>query len=84
MRVANKEDFIYNMTAKNHQIKTLRISSETNSLLNEAAAKLDFKKPDLIRFLLNRSLQQLKSDSIRAGGYDQLQITLRQQKEHNA
>jgi len=64
---------------KNHIIKTLRIDGDMDKLLNEATEQLGFKKPDLIRFLLNRSLQQLKSDSIRAGGFDKLEFTLRKQ-----
>lgn len=47
--------------------------------LNEISDILGFKKTDLIRFLLNRSLEQLKADKIEAGGYDKLEFTLKRQ-----
>jgi len=63
---------------KNYIIKAFRISKETNDLLQEATKNLPFKKTNLIRFLLNRALRQLKSDSLKAGGYKNLNITLRE------
>lgn len=64
------------MAVKNHIIK-IRIDEEMNNLLNEAVEKIGFKKTELIRYLLNRALQQLKSDSIQAHGFDKLEFTLR-------
>lgn len=49
-----------------------------DSILSEATNKLQFKKPDLVRFLLNRALMQLKADSIKAKGYENLSFTLRE------
>ena len=66
------------MTPENHIIKSFRISKEVNDLLNEAYKELGFKKTDIVKFLLHRSLMQLKSDSIQAGGYDKLSITLKE------
>lgn len=45
--------------------------------IKEVSEATGFKETDLIRFLLNRSLEQLKSDKQKAGGYDKLEITLR-------
>lgn len=64
---------------KNHIIKALRIDAEMASLLKESCKKLGFKQPDLIRLLLNRSLKQLKSDAIEAGGFSNLEFTIRKQ-----
>lgn len=57
--------------------KTIKLTSEMESELKEISEDTGFKQTDLIRHLLNRSLEQLKSDKIRAGGYDKLEITLR-------
>lgn len=65
---------------KNHTLKPIRITESTNNLIIEACEKLGFKKADLIRFLLNRSLKQLKSDSVKAGGYENLDFSLREQQ----
>jgi len=63
---------------KNYIIKAFRVTKKTNDLLNEITENLSFKKSDLIRFLLNRALRQLKADSVRAGGYENLSITLKE------
>jgi len=57
----------------------IRITQEMEKELNEISDILGFKKTDLIRFLLNRSLEQLKADKIEAGGYDKLEFTLKRQ-----
>lgn len=64
------------MQPKNH-ILHLRMSSEMDKLLTEISEKLGLDKSALARFLLNKSLMQLRADSIKAGGYDKLEITLR-------
>ena len=63
--------------AKNYIIKSFRVEKETLILLEEASAGLGLNKPDLIRFLLNRSLMQLRTDKIKAGSYEALEITIR-------
>lgn len=47
------------------------------SELKKISEELGFRESDLIRFLLNGSLEQLKRDSIQAGGMDKLTFTLR-------
>lgn len=65
---------------KNHTLKALRITEEMDELLNEASSKLDFKKADLVRFLLNRALKQLKAASIEARGFENLEFSLKENK----
>ncbi len=62
---------------KNYIIKSFRVEKETLILLEEASKGLGLNKPDLIRFLLNRSLMQLRTDKIKAGSYEALEITIR-------
>lgn len=62
---------------KNHIIKALRIDNEMANLLQEASTKLGIRQPDLIRFLLNRSLKQLKCSAIEAGGFENLEFSLK-------
>lgn len=70
------------MAVKNHFIKSFRVSKEMFALIQEATQQLGFKQTDLIRFLLNRSLMQLKADSIQAKGYDKLSFTLKETKRN--
>jgi len=63
---------------KNHIIKSFRVSKKTKELLEEASQELSLSQTDLIRFLLNKSLVDLKSDSQRAKGYQNLSITLKE------
>ena len=58
-------------------IKAFRVDDWTDKELREASQELDIKIPDLTRFLLVRSLKQLKEDAVKAGGYKMLEITLR-------
>ena len=63
---------------KKNITKTIKITSEMNTEIKEISEATGFNVTDLIRHLLNRSLEQLKSDKINAGGsYDKLEITLR-------
>lgn len=62
---------------KNHKLKDMRLTEDTDNLLTEASEKIGLKKTELARFLLNKSLKKLKADSIQAGGYDNLEITIR-------
>lgn len=55
----------------------IRISKEHNDFLSEVAIKLGFRKTDLIRFILNRGIKQLKQDSIEAEGIENLEITIK-------
>ena len=50
----------------------LRITTEMKTDIKDISNKLGFKESDLCRYLLNRAIQQLKADSIKAGGYDKL------------
>lgn len=62
--------------ALNHETK-LRISKKTKEDLKTIASALEFKETDLIRLLLNQSIQKLKQDAVKSGGYDQLEITIK-------
>jgi len=62
---------------KKNIVKSLKLTSEMDMEIKEVSEATGFKETDLIRFLLNRSLEQLKSDKQKAGGYDKLEITLR-------
>ncbi len=53
-------------------------------LISEIADKLGFNKVDLATHLLNRSLVQLKADSQKAGGFEKLEFTLRNNQQHFA
>lgn len=58
-------------------IKSIKLTTEMNLEIKEVSEATGFKETDLIRHLLNRSLEQLKADKTKAGGYDKLEITLR-------
>ena len=62
---------------KKNITKSIKLTSEMDLEIKEISEATGFRETDLIRHLLNRSLEQLKSDKINAGGYDQLEITLR-------
>ena len=62
---------------KKNITKTIKITSEMNTEIKEISEATGFNVTDLIRHLLNRSLEQLKEDKIRAKGYGNLEITLR-------
>lgn len=63
--------------SNNYILKSIRISEQMNKMIEEACKELGLKKQDLVRFLLNRALMQLNNDARDAGGYDNLEITLR-------
>ena len=52
---------------KNHKLGDMRLSTEMNELLLEIASQLGFRKTDLARLLLMKSLKQLKGDIARHG-----------------
>ena len=62
---------------KKNITKTIKITSEMDTEVKEISEATGFKVTDLIRHLLNRSLEQLRADKLKAGGYDKLEITLR-------
>ena len=62
---------------KKNITKTIKLTSEMDLEIKEVSEATGFKETDLIRHLLNRSLEQLKADKTKAGGYDKLEITLR-------
>ena len=45
--------------------------------LKKISDAIGFTKAHLIRYLLSRSIKQLKSDGVEAGGYSNLEFTLR-------
>lgn len=55
----------------------IRITTEMKEDIKKISEQLGFKESDLLRFLINRSITQLKTDSINAGGLDKLEFTLR-------
>jgi len=69
------------MAKKNSVVlKSMRISAEMNEILVEVAEELCIKKVDIVRLLLNRALMQLKYDSLRAGGYKNLDFAIKKIK----
>ncbi len=57
--------------------KTIKFTTEMDKEIKEISEATGFRETDLIRHLLNRSLEQFKADKLKAGGYDKLEITLR-------
>jgi hypothetical protein len=62
---------------KLNKIIKIRISSEMDLNINHIAETLGFKKVDLLRLLLSRSLKQLKADAIKVNGIQNLEFSLR-------
>lgn len=62
---------------KLNKIIMVRISSEMDSDIKSIADSLGFKKIDLIRLLLSRSLKQLRADAIKVNGLQNLEFSLR-------
>lgn len=60
--------------ANKNILRNLRISNETDNLLDELSEHLEIRKTDLARMLLNKTLNQIKHDSIKAGGYENLEF----------
>ena len=60
---------------KKNIIQTIKITSEMKSEIKKISEITGFKQVDLIRFLINRSLMQLKVDC--KGDYKLLEFTLR-------
>ena len=63
---------------RNNKIIKIRLTEELYKLIEEAGIGVGINKSELIRYLLNKSLRELKKDSIKAGGYDKLEVTLRE------
>ena len=57
-------------------LKSMRIPEWIDEELNKASEQLEIKKCELARFLLNNAMRKLKEDSIKAGGYDKLEISI--------
>ena len=65
------------MAIKNHIIH-LKITKDMQGDLKKITDELGFKQTDLIRLLLNNAIQRLKSDSIKVGGFNKLEFTIRE------
>ena len=57
-------------------IKSFRITAENFKIIKEIADELCFSQTDVIRLMLNRAVQQIKFDKVRAGGYKNLTFSL--------
>jgi len=57
-------------------LKSFRIPAEMDDILLEIAEELLISKTNIIRLVLNRGLMQLKYDSTRMGGYQNLNFSL--------
>jgi len=55
--------------------KRIRLTSEMDNQIIELAESTGFKKEDLIRHLINRSLMQLRSDC--GGDFSKLEFSLK-------
>jgi hypothetical protein len=64
---------------KKNILINLKITSEMDQNLSEIADNLDISKVDLMRLFLNTSINRLKADVINAGGYDNLEFTIRKE-----
>ena len=62
---------------KNNKVLVIRLTEKLNSLLGEASEGVGINKSELVRYLLTKSIYEIKKDSIKAGGYDKLVITLK-------
>lgn len=62
---------------KNSRLIKIRLTEKLNNAINEASLGVGINKSELVRYLLNKSLHELKNDSIKAGGYDKLEVTLK-------
>ncbi len=58
-------------------LNKIRIRADLNDILVEISQVLDISKTDILKLLLNRSLLQLKSDSVRSGGYQNLDFSIK-------
>jgi len=65
---------------KNKIIKAFVVDSEMDEELNKICKELGFKKTNIIRFLLNRALAQLKAEGQKAGGYSHLEFSFKDVK----
>lgn len=66
------------MAIKNHIIKSFKVSEELYKRFEEAAEGTQLKKSDLSRLLFNRALSQLIADKIKAQGWENLQIAIKE------
>lgn len=58
-------------------LPALRISDRLHKLLKEASEETGIKMTDLARFLLVRGIKKMKEDSVKAGGYENLEISIK-------
>lgn len=63
------------------KINAFRIAPKIDNILNEVCEELAFRKVDLIRILLTRAVFELKADSIKAGGIQNLTFQLKEFNE---
>jgi len=66
------------MSVKNHIIKSFKVSEELYKRFVEAGEGTGLKKSDLSRLLFNRALSQLIADKIKAQGWENLQILIKE------
>jgi antitoxin component of RelBE/YafQ-DinJ toxin-antitoxin module len=60
---------------KKNVVETIRITSEQKKEIKDISEVTGFKQTDLIRFLLNRALIQIRADC--KGDYSKLEFTLK-------
>ena len=64
--------------AKNYIIKSFRISKEQHDLISKVCEVTGFEKQKIVRWLLNKSLEQLKADCQDVGGMDKLSFNVKE------
>lgn len=63
--------------AKKNYFLHLRIAKETNDQLQEISENLGLKPTDLARMLLINTLKRLKADSIKYGGWKEIEFSIK-------
>lgn len=63
---------------KNHIIKSFRIDKEQDDLITRVSSMTGFTKIQIVRWLLNRGLQQLNGDIAQAHGIENLYFNLKE------
>lgn len=61
---------------KNHELR-LRVSEKMKLNIKKISIGLEFKQPDCIRFLLNKSIREINLDAIKCGGFQNLEIAVK-------
>ena len=65
------------MASKNSRVTYIRLTEDMEQIIDNLSGSIGIKKSVIMRMLLNRALIQLRTDALRAGGYDKLEMNIR-------